>query len=1164
MNSASAPPAPPPAADAAQLLAWALTGLGRITTVARLPPCLLGAAVETGAVSASEGLRAAALFPDSQAIPALAPHLPPAAFPEALALARRDPRAAPRARSLLSLLPHAPEDVQRCILADLAPFARNPPPEWDDCREVVQALPTLPPALRDRLVADALAAIPGMGSDSDHGALLEGLAPALSGEPLRLALGLAHSLPSPQRRLRTLVALAEAASGPERIEATGTACAIVCALHSRAPYDLLRRLARRWSNDQAAAVLHWVLSQEAPADRAVALAEIGPHLPTALAVTALSAARALPDESERASSLVALLPSLPEEARAGAAAEVLDAAEELFADSLGTFLLGRAAPALPEGLIGRAWRIACSLPRPLDRGFPCAALIPRLPADLLEEAYRLPGGLPQASPPKVEVLLRLVDRAPPDRRADRVRAAWAEVSQDRLGLRCTPHVAETLRRLWDLPSETERQEAVRVALALGLSTPVDASFRLLLDCAPPAGRRAVVDEGLLCCEQEARRNLSLPLWSAVLDRLPEAARTACAARLFTAAVATLDSTPRWTGLIAALRHLETAEVPRALSRLRAVHPPGPSRRDAYEFVWRLSGSDRADVLLGEWPGDFLIELEPREILRLVEEWPRERLPEVLPAAARLRGRVGLRTAWRAIAARLSAPERSRALEAVARIPQEQLRASALAGMVSAFAAEGLTEGLEAAASLHPPALRARVLLALPVSAGLDPQEVARAAIQALRSIRRETTRLRFLRRLAPMLGRGAAVAWEDTGRYRDLRLRFRARCALLSRLEPPRRTDSALAALADLEAAGPERAVAHTLVAMLPLLPPSVTRDVARFARGRRDPFARAVALCAVSPALPETERRPALEQALTATGEIRDGRDRADARRRILHVVAPADRERVLDKELEAAGAIEDEEARARSLAALADAVGPELREDLLREALTAARLAVLRRCAHDRARIRTLATGLRPTPREDSSVWRGMYALSRMGCAPAPTFMLARLLRRLPPGLLDEAAKAIGEIPDPFYRHPALRALAAALTPDHAARTLDAYRSAANPQLAAEAWAVLLPRLPAARMPEAVGHLLGLPADARRSLLDKCLHRLVRWARTDAPGARAALLRWADSWRSADARTVLAEFERLLPLALALEPDAPTAAFRIEQVLAEWLKAVPASVVR
>ncbi|MCX7790652.1 MAG: ATP-binding protein [Chloroflexaceae bacterium] len=306
-----------------------------------LPPALLGEALTAARAIQDEGRRAGALA-------ALAPHLPEALLGEALAAARAIFNEEWRAAALAALAPRLPPADQVQVLGEALAAARAIQDEgWR-----AGALGALAPHLPEPLLGEVLAAARAIQDEWSRAWALSALAPRLSPADQVLVLGealaAARALKDEERRARTLGALAPRLPPADRVQVLGEALAA-----ARAIQDEGRR--------------------------AGALADLAPRLPATLLGEVLAAARAIEDEGRRARALSTLAPRLPPADRVQVLGEALAAARAIFNEEWRADALAALAPRLPVTLLGEALAAARAIRDEDNRATALGALAPRLP-----------------------------------------------------------------------------------------------------------------------------------------------------------------------------------------------------------------------------------------------------------------------------------------------------------------------------------------------------------------------------------------------------------------------------------------------------------------------------------------------------------------------------------------------------------------------------------------------------------------------------------------------------------------------------------------------------------------------------------------------------------------------------------------------------------------
>jgi hypothetical protein len=214
----------------------------------------------------------------ARALAALAPHLPPALLPEALAAAREIEREDLRIATLAALAPHLPPNEQPIVYAEALAAARAIERGRARADELAALAPHLPPNEQPIVYAEALAAARAIGDEWSRSQALAALAPHLPPALLPAALAAARAIEREEWRSKALAALAPHLP-PALLPETLTA-------------------AREIRDDD---------------DRARALAALAPHLPPGeqpiVYAAALATARDIRDAADQVRALAALAPT---------------------------------------------------------------------------------------------------------------------------------------------------------------------------------------------------------------------------------------------------------------------------------------------------------------------------------------------------------------------------------------------------------------------------------------------------------------------------------------------------------------------------------------------------------------------------------------------------------------------------------------------------------------------------------------------------------------------------------------------------------------------------------------------------------------------------------------------------------------------------------------
>ncbi len=348
-----------------------------------------------------------------EALAALAPHLPPALLPEALAAACAIKEADCRAKALAALAPHLPPAVLRTRVRaapaeQLAALAPHLPPALlpealaaacaiKDDRGQAEALVALAPRLPPHLLAEALAAACAIKEDPGQAEALAALARHLSKAQRRKVLAQAPAaariIGHANDRAEDLGALAPHLPEPQRSQVAEALTAARATKDRSRRAEALAALAPHLPEPQRSQVLAEALTAARTTHRyrrAKALAALAPHLPEALLAKALAAARAIKDADERAKALAALAQHLAEPERSQVLAEALAAARAIKYAYHRAGVLAALAPHLPEPqrsqVLTEALAAVCAFEDAYVRAKALKALAPHLPPHLLAEA----------------------------------------------------------------------------------------------------------------------------------------------------------------------------------------------------------------------------------------------------------------------------------------------------------------------------------------------------------------------------------------------------------------------------------------------------------------------------------------------------------------------------------------------------------------------------------------------------------------------------------------------------------------------------------------------------------------------------------------------------------------------------------------------------------
>jgi len=286
----------------------------------------------------------------------LAPRLQGNLLQEALAIGRE----VGDMQALAALIQRLPEQQQEAELTAAVATAQARPPGRNRTRSLDQLAPLLPVSL----LPGALAAVRSAGGNGSQAGLLAKLI---------------EYLPEPDRAEAASKAIAAARQTPDAWD--------------RLP--ALGQLARYLPHDLLAETFELALTDEDPWDL---VRELVPYLPEDLLAKALAAARAIPEQSERASALIMLGPRLAD----GLLSQALQAALHLDNVLDRADFIAAVAEQLPPGELGKALRETAAAAQGLDdvkHVEVLTRLIPHLPEPSREAAVREAEGII----PKIEV-----------------------------------------------------------------------------------------------------------------------------------------------------------------------------------------------------------------------------------------------------------------------------------------------------------------------------------------------------------------------------------------------------------------------------------------------------------------------------------------------------------------------------------------------------------------------------------------------------------------------------------------------------------------------------------------------------------------------------------------------------------------------------------------
>ncbi|MCL4239580.1 MAG: hypothetical protein KJ047_15195 [Anaerolineae bacterium] len=517
-------------------------------------------------VAVTQAFEAAQRIPSdlarAAALAALPPHLPAEFHAPLLALAGELDSPEARAMLLGRMLPYLTPPLQARALVEALNAITGI--NGDDARsaalialapgvEAVGPLQHMPDGLRQ-----AMRVLFTITREGDRARAFAALAPTLSPELLGEALLALKSIGDAEERARALARLAPHLSPELQVAAFGMARELAApgaralALGAIAPY--LAPVAHLTALDEALQAALTVAPEEA---RVAALVDLAPHLPDAQRIRALDAALesacAVTEESARVRALISLAPQLPDDQLADA----LACAHSLHDPLECVFVLGALLPRLAGEEAERAGEEALELaraPRPAHhRASALAAIALALPPALLEGAA---AAALEIEPPydRMHVLAALLPRRPAQLRDEALATA-----------RAVPNRAQRVGALLEVVPYLERgEQASALAEALEMALGIDDDYdraSALAHLAPHIGANGA--------RNRAQDALSLAL-DACLEALHDERSADSLARLAELAVALLppaQAYPLWRRAALALRGQPQADVLAALAAL---------------------------------------------------------------------------------------------------------------------------------------------------------------------------------------------------------------------------------------------------------------------------------------------------------------------------------------------------------------------------------------------------------------------------------------------------------------------------------------------------------------------------------------------------------------------------------------------------------------------
>jgi len=354
-------------------LALALTGLAPY-----LPEPLMTEALSAACAITNDTIRA-------EALTGLAPYLPGPLMAEALSTARAIAYEYARALALAGLASHLPEPLQAQTVQEALSVARV----ITHTHEFARALAGLAPHLPKPLMTEALSAARAITDEYARALALADLAPHLSEQLITEALSAARAIADEAARARALTGLASHLPEPLKAQTVQDALNAARAItheyaHARALTDLVPYLPEQLKAQTVQDALS--VAQAITYFRAEVLTDLAPYLPEPLMTKALSAARAITDETARIRALAGLASYLPEPLKTQIVQEALSAARTITNETARARVLTSLAPHLPEPLMTEALSAARAITDETARAEALIDLAPHLPELLMAEA----------------------------------------------------------------------------------------------------------------------------------------------------------------------------------------------------------------------------------------------------------------------------------------------------------------------------------------------------------------------------------------------------------------------------------------------------------------------------------------------------------------------------------------------------------------------------------------------------------------------------------------------------------------------------------------------------------------------------------------------------------------------------------------------------------
>jgi hypothetical protein len=488
-----------------------------------------------------------------------------------------------------------------------------------------------------------------------------------------------------------------------------------------------------------------------------------------------------------------------------------------------------------------------------------------------------------------------------------------------------------------------------------------------------------------------------------------------------------------------LTHLVTTGTPEgrwspraAIEHIRQM-PPSSEHDAAAALLGLIEAAAAAEGALSGWPWDatfsavreFTLDWSrARAVSGLAAYLPEPQLHAAWSVAHDIASAEPRAWALSSLATHLPEPERpvivAEALTAVRELADEWTAARTL-GRLASFLPEPLpAEVVVTALELEDDLARADALSRLGPSLPLDALE---DAVAAARDLAFGWARAKMLSSLAPCLPASScgAVAREALLDARELTYpgpRSLLLFAIASSLPEPDQTSVGREALTALDELGSDAERARALTKVASRLTGSLLSEAASAARGLVDAEARAGALLALAPRLPEPDQSEAMDDALAAVRRV------VGSQSRVLLLASAASHlsEPQLAEALSITQQLVGGDAQAEALARLA----PHLPEQLLDDAMAIASSLI------DDHRARALAAFVTQVPAQEGAavVGEALSAARQLTDDAARAEALSGVAPYLPSSFLTEATSAARELVDSEARARVLSALVAHLS--------------------------------------------------------------------------------------------------------------------------------------